>query len=265
MTVAHFYIDTSLADPHYLSICGGTVAIYSAPRSAREAANQDSALSVALDAERGILAVADGAGGLQAGGRASTHALRQLLKSLRWVGNGSLREAILHGFDAANQAVAGLGVGAATTVALVLIDRDGVRSFHAGDSLVMVVGQRGKRKLETIAHSPVGYAVEAGVLDEDEAMHHEERHLVSNLVGTAEMRVEMSARLPLARRDTVLLASDGLSDNLNPDELVELIRKGTLEQAASGLIAAARERMKGDQGDAPSKPDDLTFLLYRRS
>ncbi|NIP97977.1 MAG: serine/threonine protein phosphatase, partial [Akkermansiaceae bacterium] len=125
-------------------------------------------------------------------------------------------------------------------------------------SVILVVGQRGKLKLQTVSHSPVGLAVEAGLLDEDEALHHHERHLILNAVGFAEMRIELGAPLPLARHDTVLLARDGLTDNLTLDEIVAGIRKGPLGEAVAALTSLARQRMLAEQPGSPCKPDDLT-------
>ena len=139
------------------------------------------------------------------------------------------------------------------------------RPYHVGDSVILVIGQRGKLKLQTVAHSPVGFAVEAGLLDEEEALHHHERHLILNAIGSAEMRIELGAPISLARRDTVLLASDGLTDNLSLDEIVELARKGPLDRAVVRLAALAHERMTAARSGHPSKPDDLSILLYRRS
>ena len=78
------------------------------------------------------------------------------------------------------------------------ISNGSVRPYHVGDSVILLVGQRGKIKLQTVSHSPVGYAVEAGVLDEVEAMHHQDRHVVSNFIGSPEMRIEVGAPLRLA-------------------------------------------------------------------
>jgi len=176
----------------------------------------------------------------------------------------SIRSGILDGFEAANHAVLDLGIGAATTLAVAEIDADRVRAYHVGDSGIVVTGQRGRIKLQTMAHSPVGYAIEAGVLDEDEALHHEERHVVSNLVGSADMRIEVGSSLALADRDSLLLATDGLFDNLSLAEIVEIVRAGPLGAAACELAARCRARMHSGDGDAPSKPDDVTFALYRR-
>jgi serine/threonine protein phosphatase PrpC len=120
-------------------------------------------------------------------------------------------------------------------------------------------------RLQTVSHSPVGYAVEAGILDGEEAMHHDERHLVSNLVGSSEMRIEVGSPISLNPFDTVLLATDGVFDNLHQHEIVEAIRTGSLQQAAVRLASEAAARMDEPADGQPSKPDDLTFVLYRRS
>ncbi|MCC7442155.1 MAG: SpoIIE family protein phosphatase, partial [Bdellovibrionales bacterium] len=65
--------------------------------------------------------------------------------------------------------------------------------------------------------------------------------------------------------DTVVLASDGLSDNLTLDEIVTSVRAGSLDQAARRLVETASKRMSGESSSPFHKPDDLTFLLYRPS
>jgi serine/threonine protein phosphatase PrpC len=260
---SRLHLEENMATPEVFDFCGGQVAVFTTACPERNAPNEDGILHIRFDAQHGVLAVADGAGGTAAGARASAAALRSVLERLENADAAQLREAVLSGFDDANRAVGDLGVGAATTLALVRIKDGTLRSYHVGDSLVLVFGQRGRRKLETIAHSPVGYAVEAGLLDEQEALHHDERHLVSNLVGLPDMRVEISGELRLAPRDTVLVASDGLSDNLHVDELVAMARKGPLQGVAERLAATALDRMRTARETLPSKPDDLTFLLYR--
>jgi serine/threonine protein phosphatase PrpC len=147
---------------------------------------------------------------------------------------------------------------------VVAVEDGAVQPYHVGDSPIVVAGGRGRVKHQSLSHGPVGYAVEAGLLSEAEAMGHEERHLVSNLLGTPEMRVELGPRLPLAIRDTVLLASDGVSDNLYLDEIVETIRKGPLDRAGAALARRCRARMLEPAPGDPSKEDDYTFILFRR-
>jgi serine/threonine protein phosphatase PrpC len=175
-----------------------------------------------------------------------------------------LRGAIINGIENANSELGEVGTGGETTLAAVEIQGHTVRPYHVGDSQIMVIGQKGKVKLLTKSHSPVGYAVEAGVLDEEEAMHHEQRHLISNAVGSPEMYIEIGSAMDLAPRDTLIVASDGLFDNLHADEIVELCRKGKLSGAGRQLIARCRARMIEPKEGQPSKPDDLSFILYRR-
>jgi serine/threonine protein phosphatase PrpC len=101
------------------------------------------------------------------------------------------------------------------------------------------------------------------LLDRGEALHHEDLHLVSNLLGTQDMRIELGATVALAPRDTVVLASDGLSDNLHLDEIVDCVRKGPLHQAVDELAALGKKRMEAPAEGSPSKPDDLTFIAIR--
>jgi serine/threonine protein phosphatase PrpC len=243
---------------------GGQVALFSARNPERETPNEDAAAVIPIDDARGILVVADGAGGLPSGRHASARAIEALRDAVRDADGAEMdtRYAILDGIEAANGAVQDLGVGAATTLVVVAIDHGFIRPYHVGDSMILVTGQRGRRKLETIAHSPTGYAVESGLMNEQEAIVHEERHLVSNLVGTKDMRIEVGARLELAPRDTVLLATDGLSDNLLTEEIVAHVRRGALGASATRLASACRQRAAG--GDARAgKPDDITFIAFR--
>ena len=106
--------------------------------------------------------------------------------------------------------------------------------------------------------------MEAGFLDEREALHHEHRHLVSNFLGTTDMRIDIGASVDLSPRDTIIVASDGLMDNVHVDEIIECIRKGPLEDAVRCTVDLAERRMReGGQGE-PSKPDDLSVILFRK-
>ena len=170
---------------------------------------------------------------------------------------------ILDGVEEGNDAVRELGIGAATTLVVAEIAGRTLRPYHVGDSAILVVGQRGKLKLQTVPHSPVGYALESGLLEEKEALHHDERHLISNMVGAPDMRIEVGSPIRLAPRDTVLLATDGLLDNLSLQEITDGIRTGPLASGVEKLADTCRRRMCAPEGEHPSKPDDVTFLLFR--
>jgi serine/threonine protein phosphatase PrpC len=264
--VALVVTDEDMGTPQIVPFAEGRAAIFSARSPDKRSANQDAAGLLALDGERGVLVVADGLGGQPGGDSASKITLGCLETAVRHASEHGtpMRGAILDALENANRRVMELGIGAATTFAALEVAGATLRPYHVGDSGILVVGQRRKVKLQTISHSPVGYAVEAGLLDEHEAMHHDDRHVVSNMVGAADMRIEVGSPIRLAPRDTALLATDGLFDNLNPAEVVDIVRTGPLDRAANDLARRTAERMRAPAAQGPSKPDDLTFVLYRR-
>jgi serine/threonine protein phosphatase PrpC len=251
--------------PDLVPLGSGVASIISRRSPGKESANEDSAALIQCGEDACVLVVADGMGGGPAGQDAARLAIEAVSLAIE-EGAASgllLRTAILNGIDRANREVAGLGLGAATTLAAAEISAGEVRPYHVGDSFVMVLGRGGKLKLQTMAHSPVGYGIEAGLLDEVEAIHHEDRHLVSNMIGMDTMRIDVGPAMLLAPNDTVLLATDGLSDNLHVAEIVETARKGSPDQAVLRLADLATRRMLDTSGGEPSKPDDMTLVLFR--
>jgi len=249
-----------------VEVAGGAVVAYTCRDPFKESENEDTVAVIPYGPGAAVLVVADGAGGLPAGKRASLTAVTTLTASLQTAMDKTmlLRTAILSGIEAANEAVLGLGNGSATTMTVITIEGLIARSYQIGDSEALVVGQRGLIKLQTTAHSPTGFAVEAGFLDEREALHHEDRHLVSNFLGTADMRIDVGAGVELRPRDTILVASDGLTDNVHLDETIEVVRKGILAESAMSVVDLATRRMTEAQAGQPSKPDDLSLILFRK-
>jgi serine/threonine protein phosphatase PrpC len=253
-------------DYQQAEVGGGSMVAFTARAPDKDTENEDTVAVIPWGPEAAVLVIADGAGGLPAGKRASLTAITSLVNSLgvAMAETMLLRTAILDGIEVANDAVKRLANGSATTLTVVTIEGQLARSYQIGDSEAMVVGQRGRIKLQTTAHSPTGFAVEAGFLDEREALHHAERHLVSNFLGTVDMSVDIATPVELQPRDTVLLASDGLTDNVHLDEIIEHVRKGPIDAAANAVIELARQRMAAQTATEPSKPDDLSLIVYRK-
>jgi serine/threonine protein phosphatase PrpC len=249
-----------------VNVAGGQAVAYSCRDPYKDTENEDTVAILPYGPGAAVLVVADGAGGLPAGKRASMTAVNTLAESLQAAMDKTmlLRTAILNGIEAANDAVLGLANGSATTMTVITLEGRLARSYQVGDSEAIVIGQRGLVKLQTTAHSPTGFAVEAGFLDEREALHHEDRHLVSNFIGTTDMRIDVGAAVDLDLRDTVLLASDGLMDNVHVDEIIEFVRKGPLADAMRGAVELANQRMQKAEVGQPNKPDDLSLILFRK-
>ena len=246
-----------LAEPQLVILKAGQAMVFSRSHAGQSGANED-ALGVFEDVSgRTCLAVADGVGGLPQGLEAATLAIGLLAEASR-----SESTPIENRIETANQKLLTQLPNAGTTVCVAEITDGALVSCHAGDSTALVVGQRGRIKLRTQSHSPVGIK-EANGLDEKEALFHPQRHLLNNMMGDRALWLEKQDALELASRDTVLLGTDGLWDNLFLSEIVEMIRLGELSESAEKLAEAVIQRMSHPVAGLPSKPDDISFILYR--
>lgn len=251
------------AERREFEVAGGLAIAYSCRSPDKPVANEDTVAALTLGNDAGILVVADGAGGMPAGRRASRRAVDVLLSTISDLHDGNLLNAVMAAIAAANDAVMAMMTGSATTMTIFSIENRRVRVFQVGDSEGIVTGQRGRIRLMTTAHSPTGFAVEAGLLDARAALYHPERHLVSNFIGMQDMRIDVGAEIQLNPFDTVLLASDGLTDNLFQDEIIEIMRRGPMQTAMDRLTETAHGRMFDAESHYPGKPDDLSVILYR--
>ncbi len=240
--------------------------VQKAPTRATDDGCQDAAAVISWVDTASVLVVADGVGGHRDGAMAARLAVELITSKLvdQQPDGLSVQSTVLAGIEAANQQLIEQRGGAATTILVAVLEGDELRSLHAGDSELLVVGQRGKLKHQTFSHSPVGYGLEAGLIEAGDGLDHEDRHLISSCVGMEGMRIEVASAIPLAARDTVVLASDGLWDNLHAAEVAEVVRKGPLLVAVRELVERCQQRMRGEDEAVTGKPDDLSILLYRR-
>lgn len=253
---------------------GGEAVVYSHGCPTRESSpNEDAACLIEIAGDRGLIAVADGVGGAAAGNDASRCAVESLAESCFELelsethDSRGIRAEILDAVEFANEEITSWGTGAGSTLTIVELAGQQFRYFHVGDSGAMVTSNRGSIKFATVGHSPIAQAVEIGMLDAEEAFTHEDSNLLSNCLGSKELKIEIGVFQKLAIRDTVLLASDGLFDNLTQSEIADIIRKGDLMEQVSMLVESAAAKMKlklnGNNTSAIGKPDDLSVVCWR--
>ncbi len=260
-----FYAAESFG-PKYFRHPGCQFAAYTARSPDKTSPNEDCAGWIRVSRESWVFMVADGLGGLPAGESASQLAVKIILQQLAHKESAKdVRSAILAGIDSANSAILQSGSGGATTLMLAELSKGTLRTYHIGDSMTLVTGQRGQLKSQTVSHSPTGYMEESGVLDEASAMLHEDRHLVSNVLGSDQMRLEIGPRIILSNFDTVVMASDGLRDNLSQEAIIDVIKSGPLDEKISQLITQCQISMLSEDPEVPAHPDDLTIITLRRS
>lgn len=266
--------DAEANEIELVSFCNGSLVGCSFPSPLKkDQPNEDSACFLELNNRTGVFAVADGVGGAPAGHRASRIAVQHLVEKCRQTSipdddpDRGLRAQILDAIESANREILGWGLGAGTTIVVVEIAGDRFRTYHVGDSDAILISNRGRIKSATVGHAPVAQAVDIGILKETEALVHKDRNLITNCLGLPDMKIEIGPTLKIAPRDTLLIASDGLFDNLTTDEVAEVVRKGKLERQVARLVELVRSRMSPvPEADSTriGKPDDLTVMAYRR-
>ena len=255
--------EEDVAEQKDFLLAGGRAILYACRSPDKEVANEDTVAALSLSDNSGILVVADGAGGMPAGRRASRRAVDALLTCISQSSEESLLASVMSGIAAANEAVMSMLTGSATTLTVFSVEEERIRAFQVGDSEGLVTGQRGRLRMATTAHSPTGFAVASGLLDPRAALYHPDRHLVSNFIGMQDMRIDVGAELKLKPFDTALLASDGLTDNLFKEEIVDGIRCGSMVSSMEQLVSTAHRRMFDVVSAYPAKPDDLSIVLFR--
>ncbi|MBI4573547.1 MAG: Stp1/IreP family PP2C-type Ser/Thr phosphatase [candidate division NC10 bacterium] len=223
----------------------------------------------------GLFVVADGMGGHAAGEVASRLAVETIRECMtRYLGGietatlgppvascsreanfllSSIRRANRVIFDAAQGRRECAGMG--TTVVSVLVGNDQVALAHVGDS--RIYRMRDDRIVQLSRdHSLVQHDVERGILSPEGARGSQYRHLIMRALGVNEwVEVELGEQ-PALPGDVLLLCSDGLSDLVEDEEMLAIVREHSddLEKACQALVD--RANYKG--GD-----DNITALLVQ--
>ncbi len=192
----------------------------------------------------GVWAVADGAGGHQAGEVASAHVMQTLEALPLGLSAGQMllevrqRLAAAHEWLRAEAARRGQGAVVATTV-VVLLARDGhFACLWAGDSRAYLL-RAGKLVQISRDHSLVQDLVDAGALAATEAESHPHANVITRALGADTDEFELDKRAgTLLPGDRLLMCSDGLFKALSDDAMADLL--GADEDAlAERLILAA--------------------------
>ncbi len=193
----------------------------------------------------GLYILADGMGGHLAGEVASRMAadeLEQMLTDGCEPSTERLREAIVQ----ANAAVYEKQLsspdmkGMGTTLTVVWESDVFVYVGHVGDSRAYLY-REGMLRQMTEDHSLVGELVRAGAITEAKARTHPQRNVITRAVGTDEKMQPDVFRILKAKGDKWLLCSDGLTDMVEDQKILETIEKYDAAQAARQLVQLALE------------------------
>ncbi len=149
--------------------------------------------------------------------------------------------------------------GAYTTLSMCFIHGDMIRSYSVGDSEVQYINQDSEVLYNNIPHSPVGHAVEAGVISQEESLDHNERNIVNNLIGDEVLRIEACSKFKIKKSHTIIVGSDGVFDNLTHDELSSLLARKSFSSKFKELSEFCINRDEDWRKD-----DDISFIIIQQ-
>ncbi len=206
-----------------------------------------------------LFAVADGVGGAQAGEIASRLAAATLEERGPATLGGEALAALIVGandriYRRALDEPEAAGMGTVLTALLVDEAAGTVAIGHVGDSRAYRLRGDVFEQL-TPDHSLVGELLRAGRLSHEEAEQHPHRSVITRAVGTEPVVEVHTETLPVAPGDLFLICSDGLTDLVRDERILELIVAADRdpERAVQALVDSAN-----DAGGL----DNITVVLF---
>ncbi|WP_411844034.1 Stp1/IreP family PP2C-type Ser/Thr phosphatase [Salinicoccus sp. HZC-1] len=199
--------------------------------------------------EQLLIMVSDGMGGHQYGDVASKFVLEEIGEDWKAenlfdveTGEQYLRNLVikvnrnLYDYQKDHPEYQGMG----TTLVLAAFIDETIIILNVGDSRAYVMNARSIEQV-TKDHSFVNMLVDAGEITADEAKSHPQKNIITKAMGTDRLIQADVFRLRNKQYDYLILASDGLTDELGTDEIHTLTYKQgeTLSDKAEGLIKRA--------------------------
>ncbi len=208
--------------------------------------------------------LADGIGGHRAGEVAAEMAVNYITQHVAESDASRPLETLQKAIHIASDAIAAQsasvgaqrGMGATCACAWVIGDR--LYTASVGDSRIYLLRGKDIHQL-TVDHTWVQEALERGIITPDQVVGHPNQHVIRRYLGSPEppevdFRLHLqpdeedaqalsNQGLSLLPGDTLLLCSDGLSDQVKAHEIARIVQTSpTLDEAAQALVDLACER-----------------------
>lgn len=217
--------------------------------------------SLFVDDAMNLYVVADGMGGHQAGEVASNivvETIRDYMKrfhdnsseveELEDSDNSLSKDAnrLVSSIHLANQGVYGLSQtnesyeGMGSTVSAVLFTEENLIAANVGDSPIYLI-HNGGIELISVPHTVLA---EQAAIDPEGARRLGPRfkHMLTQAVGIGLTLKPDVCETPCFKGDMLVLSSDGLSDKVTPEEILETVRNEQPQKACRALVDLANER-----------------------
>ena len=225
--------------------------------------NQDAYNIVEFGHDRALMIVCDGMGGAKSGNVASSMAAEAFVAEVRRSQRLALsvervKQILLGALELANKAVyehAKLGdeySGMGTTLVAAFLLKNTAVVINVGDSRAYHFSAQGVHQV-TRDHSIVELMVQRGELTREQAKNYPGKNLITRAVGTEE-EVEGDLYVQeLHKDDCLLLCSDGLSNEMDDQEILfEVVHGMKKSTCCERLLSIAKNR---------GAPDNVTVVL----
>lgn len=219
--------------------------------------NEDALL---VNGELGLYIVADGMGGHRAGEVASklvVESIRDYMKRFkddekveeledtdlslskeanRILAGINLSNRVVHEIASSKDAYQGMG----STVSVIYFNAQTIIAANVGDSPIYLV-HKGDIELLSVPHTVLA---EQAAIDPEGAkqLGGEFKHMLTRAMGTEATVKASVCEIPYFKDDILVISSDGLSDLVSPDEILEIVTKHRPETACQSLVDLANSR-----------------------
>ena len=205
-----------------------------------------------------IYLVADGMGGHNAGEIASKLAVKSIIRYLLEHSEED-ENLLLNAVKYANNEIYEISQkndkckGMGTTITGCFIKGDMIQVVNVGDSCCFSIKDNEIKKV-TKDHSWVQELIDAGAITEEEGRVHPKKNIITRALGTnSSVKIDIF-NIDKNESSMFLLCSDGLSNEVQKEEMVEIVnRYKNVNEACEKLVDLAKAR---------GGKDNITVLLF---
>lgn len=211
------------------------------------------------EAKYKLYVVADGMGGHNAGEVASKMAVEAVKSYAKENYDNEGTNVLENAIEFANSKIYNKAIesseykGMGTTLVAALVSDNNIFIANVGDSSCFGITNNSIEKI-TKDHSLVQELIDSGTITEEEGRNHPKKNVITRALGTSNIVKIDIFKYNLSSYDKYLLCTDGLSNEVLKDEMLEEIKRvDDYNHACDKLILLAKSR---------GGRDNITVLLF---
>lgn len=216
--------------------------------------NEDSFFAKIFDKDLALFIVADGLGGYEGGEIASNILVKKVSsyieESRKILLNASeqkvknilnvsllLANDEIYKLEKTNEQYKGMG----TTIVVVLQVKNKLFYLSVGDSRIYYISTKdSKIEQVTVDDTYVNELIKTNVITEEEAKIHPQKHVLTKAVGIVK-NLSADVKLLDVKNGYLLLCSDGVTNTITTDELLNIFIKNSLDNLADKIVDTAND------------------------